>query len=71
MKTLKEKWTEALPVLASIFFVIGIMFSLVWGISKLMEGDPRTVDEIKIERYKNCLKYTNAEHAERCKNFIK
>lgn len=62
MKTLKQRWAEALPVFASIFFLIGIIFLLVWGIvqfsNSLSSPDPRTVEEIKTERYKDCIKYT-------------
>ena len=62
MNNLKQKWTEALPVFASVFFLIGIMFLIIWGIVQfanwVSKPDTRTVEEIKTERYKECIKYT-------------
>ena len=73
-KTLKEKWTEALPVFASIFFMIAIIFLVVWGFNKfadyLSRPDPRTPEQIMIDRYKQCLGYTDIRGVVNCKNYI-
>lgn len=74
MKTLKQKWTKALPVFASVFFMFGIVIFFSWGMYKLVtlkgEPDNRTVEEIKTERYKQCIKSTYATEVEVCKNFL-
>ena len=72
MKSLKRKWIEALPVFAGIFFLIGIIFLFIWGFTQfgkwISSPDPRTVDEIKTEKYKDCIKYTNGDIRENIKN---
>jgi Na+-transporting methylmalonyl-CoA/oxaloacetate decarboxylase gamma subunit len=77
MKTLKQKWTEALPVFASVFFMLAILFLFIWGMAKFANWlntpdtlDPRTIEEVKTERYKDCLDYSNSKNVEYCKNYL-
>jgi hypothetical protein len=71
MKTLKQKWIDALPVLAIVFFAIGIVFLLVWGIYKLSTlpsiQDNRTIQQVIEDRYKGgfymiCSNESNFKH---------
>lgn len=66
---MKIKTELALSLFALSVFVAGyfIFTSMNW----LLTPDTRTVEEIKVDRYKECLKWNNADHAEWCKNFIK
>jgi hypothetical protein len=72
MKSLKTKWAEALPVFASTFFLIGIIFLLIWGLFTfgkwISSPDPRTVEEIKIDKYKDCIKYVDRNSRDKIKN---
>lgn len=76
-KTLKQKWIDILPVFASIFCAIGIVILFFWSIIKLAEWanqpskpDTRTIEEVKTERYKQCLNYSSASRVETCKNYL-
>jgi hypothetical protein len=57
MKTLKEKWTEALPVFASILCLLGIIFLIIWGFSKLLPTNEelRQRKEEKVRDIKLCI----------------
>lgn len=70
MKTLKEKWTEALPVFASVLCAIGIIFLIVFGISILFRSDSRNVEEIKNDRYKSCIKYADIQNYHYCVDYL-
>ena len=55
MKTLKEKWIDALPILFGITLIILIMYLIVYGISKILPtneevraGQIRNVESIKL-----------------------
>ena len=77
MTTLKQKWTEILPVFASVFFLIGIIWLIILGITKFAtwasKPDTRTVEEVKIEKYKNCIIYRdikNVNSVKECEQFL-
>tara|TARA_R110000868_G_scaffold376320_1_gene641177 strand:+ start:70 stop:315 length:246 start_codon:yes stop_codon:yes gene_type:complete len=74
MKTLKQKWIDALPVFASVFFMLGIVILFSWGMYRLVtlksEPDTRTVEEVKTERYKNCLEYSSSMRVQNCDNYL-
>jgi hypothetical protein len=57
MKTLKENWVDALPVLFGIISIVLLIYILVWGISKVMptgeELKQRKIDQI--ESIKMCV----------------
>ena len=60
---MKQTLAIGVTIIGLIFF--GYLF-LNW-----VSTDTRTVEEIKVDKYKACLKYNNADYVEWCKNFIK
>lgn len=70
MKTLKQKWTEALPVLLGILCVMAIMALIALAIYSESKPDTRTIEEIKLDRYKSCIEYSRPEYVFKCDVFV-
>jgi len=75
MKTLKEKWSDALPTLLAIIVGLGILAMVIIGMARLVEitnrPDTRTIQEVKEARYKYCILTISVDKAEQCNNYLK
>lgn len=69
MSTLKQKWTGALPVLLGILCVMTIMALIALAIYLASKPDTKTVEEIKLDRYKSCIEYSRPEDIFKCDVF--
>lgn len=55
MKTLKEKWIDALPIIWGIISIVLLFYLIVWGVSRVIPTDEeikqrqiRRVEEIRL-----------------------
>ena len=57
MKTLKEKWLDALPVIWGIISFIVLIYLVIWGFSKIMPTDEevKQIQVNRVEQIKLCL----------------
>lgn len=72
MKTLKQKWIDALPVFANVLCMLGIVWLFGWGIYKLgtieKQSDKMTIQQAIEKRYKSCIMYSS--YPAECKTII-
>lgn len=57
MKTLKEKWLDALPIIWGFISVILLIYLIVWGFSKIIPTDEELAKEqdFRIQSIKKCV----------------
>ena len=49
MKTLKERWIDALPILSGIILILLIMYLIIYGISRILPTD----EEVRVQQIRN------------------
>jgi len=49
MKTLKEKWIDALPILCGILLTLSIIYLIIYGISRILP----TSEEVRARQIRN------------------
>lgn len=63
MKTLKQKWIDALLIFVSVLCALGIVYLFALGIYNLTtlekESDKMTVQQAIEKRYKSCVMYSS------------
>lgn len=78
MKILRERWIEFYPVMFGIAFMIGLLWIIIIGVNRMANAiinqenkpDPRTVNEILDQKYKNCIIQIRPEKLEDCKVYL-
>lgn len=55
-----------------VFFILGLMSLFTIGIIKIVtvKPDNRTIQEVKDQKYKECLNYSHPDTVVLCKNFL-
>lgn len=79
MQTLKQKFAEVTPILLSLILAFTFIWLIFLGVSKVIgkiasyevPKDTRTIQEVKEDEYKSCIKAVSRKEVLECANYLK